>query len=439
MRNRPFMKRDNRWRERPCSATIRTRRITKAGPVPDRTSALFCNRISVKRRRDFGSPLGSQSEIPVTQAAILVLEDGTVFEGESVGAPGLSVGEVVFNTAMTGYQEVLTDPSYARQMVTLTYPHIGNTGMTDQDNEASKVWSAGLIVRDVPRRPSNWRSQVSLQDWLIQRGVVAIAGIDTRKLTRILREKGAQNGALMAGDIDVEKALEAARKFPGLKGMDLAKVVTTEKTYTWTEGQLDLDANAFVSVPAKFKVVAYDFGVKTNILRMLAERGCEVTVVPAQTPAAEVLALKPDGVFLSNGPGDPEPCDYAIEAIKTFIDVKIPTFGICLGHQLLGLASGAQTMKMGHGHHGANHPVQDLDSGRVMITSQNHGFAIDEATLPPTLRVTHRSLFDGTNQGVARTDVPAFSFQGHPEASPGPTDVGPLFDRFVVLMEQAKA
>ncbi len=393
----------------------------------------------MKRRRDFGSPLGSQSEIPVTQAAILVLEDGTVFEGESVGAPGLSVGEVVFNTAMTGYQEVLTDPSYARQMVTLTYPHIGNTGMTDQDNEASKVWSAGLIVRDVPRRPSNWRSQVSLQDWLIQRGVVAIAGIDTRKLTRILREKGAQNGALMAGDIDVEKALEAARKFPGLKGMDLAKVVTTEKTYTWTEGQLDLDANAFVSVPAKYKVVAYDFGVKTNILRMLAERGCEVTVVPAQTPAAEVLALKPDGVFLSNGPGDPEPCDYAIEAIKTFIDVKIPTFGICLGHQLLGLASGAQTMKMGHGHHGANHPVQDLDSGRVMITSQNHGFAIDEATLPATLRVTHRSLFDGTNQGVARTDVPAFSFQGHPEASPGPTDVGPLFDRFVVLMEQAKA
>ncbi len=439
MRNRPFMKRDNRWRERPGSATIRTRRITKAGPVPDRTSALFCNRISVKRRRDFGSPLGSQSEIPVIQAAILVLEDGTVFEGESVGAPGLSVGEVVFNTAMTGYQEVLTDPSYARQMVTLTYPHIGNTGMTDQDNEASKVWSAGLIVRDVPRRPSNWRSQVSLQDWLIQRGVVAIAGIDTRKLTRILREKGAQNGALMAGDTDVEKALEAARKFPGLKGMDLAKVVTTEKTYTWTEGQLDLDANAFVSVPAKYKVVAYDFGVKTNILRMLAERGCEVTVVPAQTPAAEVLALKPDGVFLSNGPGDPEPCDYAIEAIKTFIDVKIPTFGICLGHQLLGLASGAQTMKMGHGHHGANHPVQDLDSGRVMITSQNHGFAIDEATLPPTLRVTHRSLFDGTNQGVARTDVPAFSFQGHPEASPGPTDVGPLFDRFVVLMEQAKA
>ncbi len=375
----------------------------------------------------------------MTQAAILVLEDGTVFEGESVGAPGLSVGEVVFNTAMTGYQEVLTDPSYARQMVTLTYPHIGNTGMTDQDDEASKVWSAGLIVRDVPRRPSSWRNQVSLQDWLIQRGVVAIAGIDTRRLTRILREKGAQNGALMAGDIDVEKALEAARKFPGLKGMDLAKVVSTGKTYSWNEGQLDLDANAFVSVPSQYRVVAYDYGVKTNILRMLAERGCEVTVVPAQTPAADVLAMKPDGVFLSNGPGDPEPCDYAIDAIKACLDARVPTFGICLGHQLLALASGAKTVKMGHGHHGANHPVQDLDSGRVMITSQNHGFAVDEDTLPPTLRVTHRSLFDGTNQGIARTDVPAFSFQGHPEASPGPTDVGPLFDRFVTLMAEARA
>jgi carbamoyl-phosphate synthase small subunit len=325
-------------------------------------------------------------------------------------------------------------------MVTLTYPHIGNTGMTDQDNEASKVWSAGLIVRDVPRRPSSWRSQVSLQDWLLQRGVVAISGIDTRKLTRILREKGAQNGALMAGEgISVEKALEAARSFPGLKGMDLAKVVSTETTYQWNEGQLDLDANAFVSVPSQYKVVAYDYGVKTNILRMLAERGCDVTVVPAQTPAADVLALKPDGVFLSNGPGDPEPCDYAISAIKTVLDARVPTFGICLGHQLLALASGAKTLKMGHGHHGANHPVQDLDSGRVMITSQNHGFAVDEATLPTTLRVTHRSLFDGTNQGIARTDVPAFSFQGHPEASPGPTDVGPLFDRFVTLMAEAKA
>ena len=376
----------------------------------------------------------------MTQAAILVLEDGTVFEGESVGAPGLSVGEVVFNTAMTGYQEVLTDPSYARQMVTLTYPHIGNTGMTDQDDEAAKVWSAGLIVRDVPRRPSNWRSQVSLQDWLLQRGVVAISGIDTRKLTRILRERGAQNGALMAGEgLNVETALEAARTFPGLKGMDLAKVVSTDKSYTWTEGQLDLDSNAFVNAAPRFKVVAYDFGAKLNILRMLAERGCELTVVPAQTPAAEVLAMNPDGVFLSNGPGDPEPCDYAIGAIKTFLEKKVPIFGICLGHQLLALASGAKTVKMGHGHHGANHPVQDLDGGRVMITSQNHGFAVDEASLPATLRVTHRSLFDGTNQGIARTDVPAFSFQGHPEASPGPHDVGPLFDRFVAMMAEANA
>jgi len=374
----------------------------------------------------------------VTQAAILVLEDGTVFEGESVGAPGLSVGEVVFNTAMTGYQEMLTDPSYARQMITLTYPHIGNTGTTEQDNEASQVWAAGLIVRDVPRRPSSWRNQLSLPDWLQQRGVVAIAGIDTRKLTRILRERGAQNGALMAGPgLDVDKALEAARKFPGLKGMDLAKVVSTDKPYAWREGQLDLDQGQFVQAEPKFKVVAYDFGVKTNILRMLAERGCDLTVVPAQTPAAEVLAMNPDGVFLSNGPGDPEPCDYAIDAIRTFLEKKIPTFGICLGHQLLGLASGANTMKMGHGHHGANHPVQDIDSGRVMITSQNHGFAIDEATLPPGLRVTHRSLFDQTIQGVERTDAPAFSFQGHPEASPGPHDVAPLFDRFIAMMAQA--
>ncbi|RZZ87133.1 glutamine-hydrolyzing carbamoyl-phosphate synthase small subunit [Pseudoxanthomonas winnipegensis] len=372
----------------------------------------------------------------MTQPAILVLEDGTVFEGESVGANGLSVGEVVFNTAMTGYQEIVTDPSYARQLVTLTYPHIGNTGCTDQDDEAAKVWSAGLIVRDVPRRPSNWRSQVSLQDWLAARGVVAIAGIDTRKLTRILREKGAQNGALMAGQIDVEQALEAARKFPGLKGMDLAKVVSTDKTYPWTEGQLDLDTGKPVQAAAKFKVVAYDYGVKLNILRMLAERGCEVTVVPAQTPAAQVLALNPDGVFLSNGPGDPEPCDYAIEAIKEFVARKVPTFGICLGHQLLALAAGAKTVKMGHGHHGANHPVIDLDSGRVMITSQNHGFAVDEASVPANVRVTHRSLFDGTNQGIALTDAPAFSFQGHPEASPGPHDVSPLFDQFVELMGQ---
>ncbi len=376
----------------------------------------------------------------MTQPAILVLEDGTVFEGESTGASGLSVGEVVFNTAMTGYQEIVTDPSYARQLVTLTYPHIGNTGCTAQDDEAAKVWSAGLIVRDVPRRPSSWRSEVPLQEWLAARGVVAIAGIDTRKLTRILRERGAQNGALMAGDgVDVEKALEAARKFPGLKGMDLARVVSTDKAYRWTEGQLDLDSGEFVSAAPKFKLVAYDFGVKTNILRMLAERGCDVTVVPAQTPAAEVLALSPDGVFLSNGPGDPAPCDYAIQAIQAFVAKKIPLFGICLGHQLLALAAGARTLKMAHGHHGANHPVIDLDSGRVMITSQNHGFAVDEATLPANVRVTHRSLFDGTNQGIELTDAPAFSFQGHPEASPGPHDVAPLFDRFVASMSNTHA
>ncbi|MDR6840794.1 glutamine-hydrolyzing carbamoyl-phosphate synthase small subunit [Pseudoxanthomonas sacheonensis] len=378
----------------------------------------------------------------MTQPAILVLEDGSVFEGESVGASGLSAGEVVFNTAMTGYQEVLTDPSYARQLVTLTYPHVGNTGCTDQDDEARQVWSAGLIVRDVPRRPSNWRNQQALPEWLAQRNVVAIAGIDTRKLTRLLRDRGSQNGALMAGaalnmQADVEKALEAARKFPGLKGMDLAKVVSTTQNYPWKEGQLDLDTGLPVNAGARFKVVAYDFGVKLNILRMLAERGCDVTVVPAQTSAADALALKPDGVFLSNGPGDPEPCDYAIAAIREFVAQKIPTFGICLGHQLLALAAGAKTLKMGHGHHGANHPVQDLDSGRVMITSQNHGFAVDESTLPANVRVTHRSLFDGTNQGIELTDAPAFSFQGHPEASPGPRDVSPLFDRFIVSMQRA--
>ncbi|MGH8026088.1 MAG: glutamine-hydrolyzing carbamoyl-phosphate synthase small subunit [Pseudoxanthomonas sp.] len=370
----------------------------------------------------------------MTQPAILVLEDGTVFEGESVGASGLSAGEVVFNTAMTGYQEVVTDPSYARQLVTLTYPHVGNTGSTAQDDEARQVWSSGLIVRDVPRRPSNWRNQQALPEWLAQRNVVAIAGIDTRKLTRLLRDRGSQNGALMAGGIDVEKALEAARKFPGLKGMDLAKVVSTPQSYVWKEGQLNLDTGIPVQAEARFKVVAYDFGVKLNILRMLAERGCDVTVVPAQTSAADALALKPDGVFLSNGPGDPEPCDYAIAAIGEFIARKTPTFGICLGHQLLALAAGAKTLKMGHGHHGANHPVLDLDSGRVMITSQNHGFAVDEATLPANVRVTHRSLFDGTNQGIELTDAPAFSFQGHPEASPGPRDVAPLFDRFIKTM-----
>jgi carbamoyl-phosphate synthase small subunit len=383
----------------------------------------------------------------VTETAILVLEDGTVFKGESVGAPGLSVGEVVFNTAMTGYQEILTDPSYARQLVTLTYPHIGNTGCTDLDDEAGKVWASGLIVCNVPRRPSNWRSQVALPEWLKARGIVAIAEIDTRKLTRLLRDRGAQNGAVMAGptlDVhaNIDKALEAARKFPGLKGMDLAKVVSTGESFVWREGQFDLDRNTFVSAEPRFKVVAYDFGVKRNILRMLAERGCDVTVVPAQTPAADVLALNPDGVFLSNGPGDPAPCDYAIAAIRVFIDRKIPIFGICLGHQLLGLAAGAQTLKMKFGHHGANHPVIDLgfteaSRGRVMITSQNHGFAIDETTLPANVRVTHRSLFDDSNQGIALTDAPAFSFQGHPEASPGPHDVAPLFDRFVAMMASA--
>jgi carbamoyl-phosphate synthase small subunit len=371
----------------------------------------------------------------VSTPAILALEDGTVFEGISVGSNGLSVGEVVFNTAITGYQEILTDPSYARQLVTLAYPHIGNTGCTEQDDEAAQAWAAGLIVRDVPRRPSSWRSQASLPEWLRARGIVAISDIDTRKLTRILRDKGAQNGALMAGDdIDADKAIEAARKFPGLKGMDLAKVVSTREGYAWREGQLDLDRGEFAHAEPEFRVVAYDFGTKRNILRMLAERGCGVTVVPAQTSASEVLAMKPDGVFLSNGPGDPEPCDYAIDAIREFIARKIPVYGICLGHQLLGLAVGARTMKMPHGHHGANHPVIDIDSGRVMITSQNHGFCIDEATLPANARVTHRSLFDGTNQGIELTDAPAFSFQGHPEAAPGPHDVAPLFDRFVELM-----
>ena len=372
----------------------------------------------------------------MTQPAILVLEDGTVFEGVSIGAAGLSAGEAVFNTAMTGYQEVLTDPSYARQLVTLTYPHIGNTGMNAADDEAAKVWAAGLIVRDVPRRPSSWRSEVSLPDWLRERGILGIADIDTRKLTRLLRERGSMGAAIMAGDdVDVDVALEAARKFPGLKGMDLAKVVSTDKPYDWNEGQLDLDSGAFVDAEPKFKVVAYDFGVKRNILRMLAERGCAVHVVPAQTPAVDVLAMKPDGVFLSNGPGDPEPCDYAIAAVREFVNAKVPLFGICLGQQLLGLAMGAKTVKMANGHHGANHPVQELDSGRVMITSQNHGFCIDEATLPTGVRATHRSLFDGTNQGIALDSAPAYSFQGHPEAAPGPHDVAGLFDQFTDIMD----
>jgi carbamoyl-phosphate synthase small subunit len=371
----------------------------------------------------------------VTQTAILALEDGTVFEGLSVGASGISVGEVVFNTAMTGYQEILTDPSYSRQLVTLTYPHIGNTGITELDNESGQVYAAGLIVRDVPRRASNWRSQIDLPQWLQKHGIVAISDIDTRKLTRILRDRGAQSGALMAGIIDIDQALEAARKFTGLKGMDLAKVVSCNQTYEWVGGQLDLDSQTFADVVPRFHVVAYDFGVKHNILRMLAERGCRLTVVPAQTSAEQVLALNPDGIFLSNGPGDPAPCDYAIAAIKTFLERKTPLFGICLGHQLLALAAGAKTLKMKFGHHGANHPVIDLDSKRVLITSQNHGFAVDETSLPGNLKVTHRSLFDQSNQGIAVTDAPAFSFQGHPEASPGPHDVSYLFDRFIALME----
>ncbi|MGQ0801780.1 MAG: glutamine-hydrolyzing carbamoyl-phosphate synthase small subunit [Pseudomarimonas sp.] len=369
------------------------------------------------------------------QPAFLTLADGSVFAGQSVGAAGVSVGEVVFNTAMTGYQEILSDPSYARQLVALTYPHIGNTGCNDIDDEASQVFAAGLIMREPPLPASNWRSEHELPNWLRDRGVVAIADIDTRRLTRLLRSTGAQNGALMAGpDADPAVALAAARGFVGLKGMDLAKEVCTREAYDWRIGSLDLDTGYIGSADGPLHVVAYDFGVKRNILRMLVDRGCRLTVVPAQTSADEVLALKPDGVFLSNGPGDPEPCDYAISAIRQFIAVRIPMFGICLGHQLLGLAAGARTIKMKFGHHGANHPVQDLDTGRVMISSQNHGFAVDEASLPANVRATHRSLFDGSLQGIALTDAPAFSFQGHPEASPGPRDVAGLFDGFVSSM-----
>ena len=376
----------------------------------------------------------------MSQPAILALADGTVFHGTSFGAAGLRAGEVVFNTAMTGYQEILTDPSYARQIVTLTYPHIGNTGCTPQDDEARAIHLGGLVVRERPTPASNWRSTSDLADWLVARDVVAVAGVDTRKLTRILRERGAQGGCLMAGpQANAEDAVAAARAFPGLDGMDLAKEVTTPSSYGWTEGTLDLDANGFTRPAARFHVVAYDYGVKLNILRLLADAGCRVTVVPAQTPAAEALALKPDGIFLSNGPGDPQACGYAIDAIREFIAVRIPMFGICLGHQLLALASGARTIKMPHGHHGANHPVVELDSGRVMISSQNHGFAVDEASLPAGVRATHRSLFDGSNQGIDLSDAPAFSFQGHPEASPGPADVGGLFARFVNLMQAARA
>ncbi|MEW6445905.1 MAG: glutamine-hydrolyzing carbamoyl-phosphate synthase small subunit [Pseudomonadota bacterium] len=373
--------------------------------------------------------------------ALLALEDGTVFHGYSVGADGQSVGEVVFNTAMTGYQEILTDPSYSRQMVTLTYPHIGNVGANAEDEEDPRVHAAGLIVRDVPRLHSNWRSREGLPDYLKRHGVLAIAGIDTRKLTRILREKGAQNGCLMAGEgVDAASAVEAARGFPGLNGMDLAKEVTTAGTYVWSEPSWD---EKTLSQPApkddlKYNVVAYDYGVKRNILRMLVDRGCRVTVVPARTPAAEVLAMKPDGVFLSNGPGDPAACDYAIQATRELLAAEIPLFGICLGHQILGLACDARTVKMKFGHHGANHPVQDIESGRVMISSQNHGFAVDETTLPGNVRATHKSLFDGSLQGIRLTDKPAYSFQGHPEASPGPHDVAPVFDPFIESMRQRK-
>ena len=374
------------------------------------------------------------------QPALLALQDGSVFYGESIGIAGQTVGEVVFNTAITGYQEILTDPSYARQIVTLTYPHIGNVGTNDDDEESSHVYASGLVVRDVPGIASSWRKQQTLPEYLARNKVVAIAGIDTRKLTRILREKGAQNGCIMAGDnLDEQTAIAAAKGFAGLKGMDLAKEVTTGQPYEWAQGSWSL-AGGMPQAPhpieekLPYHVVAYDFGVKRNILRMLVDRGCRLTVVPAQTPASEVLKLNPDGIFLSNGPGDPEPCDYAIKAIQKLAETGRPLFGICLGHQLLALASGARTVKMKFGHHGANHPVQDIASQQVMITSQNHGFAVDEESLPANLQATHRSLFDGSLQGVARTDIPAFSFQGHPEASPGPHDMGPLFDHFIELM-----
>lgn len=382
----------------------------------------------------------SEKGVSLRKPALLVLEDGTRFWGESIGADGAAVGEVVFNTALTGYQEILTDPSYRRQIVTLTYPHIGNTGVNAEDEEADGIHAAGLVIRDLPLLASNWRSERSLEDYLKAQGVTAIADIDTRKLTRILREQGAQNGCILAGDgVDESKALAAAQGFAGLKGMDLAQEVSAREAYEWTAGTWRLGSGHPEYDPGQdelpFHVVAYDYGIKRNILRMLADRGCRVTVVPAKTPAHEVRAMQPDGLFLSNGPGDPEPCIYAIEAIRELLADGLPTFGICLGHQLLGLASGARTVKMKFGHHGANHPVQDLDTRAVMITSQNHGFAVDETSLPENLRATHRSLFDGSLQGIHRTDCPAFSFQGHPEASPGPHDVAPLFDHFIDLMK----
>jgi carbamoyl-phosphate synthase small subunit len=401
--------------------------------------SLFCGRpvLTASRQMRWASP--PTREVCLSSPAVLALEDGSVFHGTAIGAEGLAVGEVVFNTAMTGYQEILTDPSYASQIVTLTYPHIGNTGINSEDEESAGVFAKGLVIRDLPLLASNFRSEQTLSDYLRERGVVGIADIDTRRLTRILRDKGAQGGCIAAGeDVTADMALAQARSFPGLAGMDLAQVVSTDKAYSWSEGSWRLGEGYadFAADQQSWHVVAYDFGVKRNILRLLADRGCRLTVVPAKTPASEVLALNPDGVFLSNGPGDPEPCDYAIAAISELLAARLPIFGICLGHQLLALASGARTLKMKFGHHGANHPVKDLASGRVWITSQNHGFAVDPASLPATLDTTHVSLFDGSLQGVARNDCPAFSFQGHPEASPGPHDPAPLFDHFIALMQQ---
>jgi len=379
----------------------------------------------------------------LTKSAILVLEDGTVFKGTAIGADGAAVGEVVFNTSMTGYQEILTDPSYAEQIITLTYPHIGNTGTNSEDEESDTIWAKGLVIRDLPLLASNFRNEQNLSDYLKARNILGISDIDTRKLTRILRQKGAQNGCIMTVDTVTESAetdaLAQAKAFPGIKGMDLAKVVSTKEQYQWTEGSWELGKGHITPDNSQFHVVAYDFGAKRNILRMLVDRGCKVTVVPAQTSASDVLAMNPDGIFLSNGPGDPEPCDYAISAIQSFLETQTPIFGICLGHQLLGLASGAGTVKMKFGHHGGNHPVKDFERNVVMITAQNHGFAIDENNMPDNLKITHVSLFDNSIQGVHRTDKAAFSFQGHPEASPGPADAAPLFDHFIDLMNEAKA
>ncbi|MEY8263886.1 MAG: glutamine-hydrolyzing carbamoyl-phosphate synthase small subunit [Bermanella sp.] len=379
----------------------------------------------------------------MSKPAILALEDGSLFKGTAIGADGESVGEVVFNTSMTGYQEILTDPSYCQQIVTLTYPHIGNYGTCSEDEECAQIWAAGLVIRDLPLMASNFRSEQALDEYLAERNVVGIADIDTRRLTRLLRKKGSLKGCVMAAaDLsadDAARAVELAKGFGGLKGLDLAKVVSTDQPFNWSEGSWDLVNGHQPVTDSQFKVVAYDYGVKRNILRMLADRGCELTVVPAQTPASEVLAMQPDGIFLSNGPGDPEPCAYAIKAIQEILETDIPVFGICLGHQLLALASGASTEKMAHGHHGGNHPVQNLSDKTVLITAQNHGFAVSEDGLPSNLRVTHKSLFDGTTQGIERTDKPAFSFQGHPEASPGPHDAAPLFDRFIELMTARKA